>query len=477
MPKKRASYLLLGFFLVFFIFLHGESLDNFFSQDDFYHLSLARINSPKDILNFFNPWVQEDVHFRPLSTQSFFLIGHLFPSDLAPTILRLLALTFHFLNFCLVFRLLNKILGKEVLAMTLAGAYLVAPLHFLSIYYISAFQQILAAFWQLLGFWFFSLNKKKWVYLFFVLALLSKETALTFPVLLLIFSYIIGSKKSPKEYFLGLKREWRYWLILFLIAIVYGLVRIVTFARFPGESYQLSLSFRTLLSSWRWYLIWLLGAPETIINYAGRWPNFDLLAFLKDGGSWARIFLPAFLAELVLFCLAVAFLIGKDSQKFRFRQFCRGFFLFFIFFVVSLLPVSFFPYHRYAHYLDLAFFCFLLVVGKLFLEVGWSKMLWAFLFLAFLVNAWASTEIDQKLHWTPARSEIAQNYFLAFQEGNLCSAKGVYFLDNTNLSAYEASIALFFNWGPAYFCRYQPLSVYYQGINPPDDQVKTVKID
>jgi hypothetical protein len=479
MFKKSWTLVLAGFFLAFFLFLHWGNFDNFFFQDDFYHLGISRISNLKDFLNFFNPWAQQDIHFRPLSTQSFFLIGHLFPPAWAVVALRLVLLGFHLANSYLVFRLINRFLKRGELAVVLAGTYLIAPLHFLSLYYISAFQQILAAFWQLLGFWFFALNKKKWVCLFFTLALLSKETAFTFPALLLIFSYIIRLEKDPKEYFLRFKREWLYWLLLVLIAVVYGLVRIVTFANFPGEGYQFSLSLRTLLGSWRWYLTWLLGAPETVINYAGRLLNFSLGAFLKDGAFWARTFLLTFLAEIAVVCLIMALSIKRGLGYFWPRRGIERFLLWSAFFVISLLPVSFFPYHRFAHYLDLAFFALLILAGQLFLEVKLPRILWVFLFLAFLVNTLASTRVDQKLHWAVSRSEISWRYFKVFEETDPCRQKGVYFIDTPALSAREANIALFAHWGPAYFCRYQPLSVYYQGVNQfgKENQFKVVKID
>ncbi|KUK83148.1 MAG: transmembrane(s)proteins 7..26, partial [Microgenomates bacterium 39_6] len=270
MIKNKKNFFFLLFFLICFFLIYRTSFNSFFSQDDFYHLALARVESWSDFFNFFNPWVQKDVHFRPLGTQVFFAIAHLFPQNLAPLVLRLIALAFHLANFYLVFLLLKRFLKKETLAVVLAGFYLLAPLHFMSLYYISAFQQILATFFQLLAFWFFALGKKKWVFFCFILALFSKETAIVFPGLLLIFSYIIRPEKKVKDYFNRVKKNWRFWLILFLLLIFYGFFRFLTFVNYPGDNYQLLLSPRTLISSWRWYLIWLMGAPETIIRYAGR---------------------------------------------------------------------------------------------------------------------------------------------------------------------------------------------------------------
>ncbi|MDD3679561.1 MAG: hypothetical protein PHX72_01755 [Candidatus Shapirobacteria bacterium] len=479
MFKNSKTLFLLFFLLILFFAIYNTSFTSFFSQDDFYHLGLAKIDNLVDFLNFFNPWSQKDVHFRPLGTQVFFLIAHVFPQAWSPIILRAIALIFHLANFYLIFQLLNKFLEKEFLAMVLAGAWLVSPLHFMSIYYISAFQQILAAFWQLLGFWLFVLKKRKWVYFCFILALLSKETALVFPALLLIFSYIIRPEKDVVGCFRRLKREFCYWLPFIFLVIGYGLVRMVTFTHYPGDNYQLSLLPRTLLGSWRWYLTWLVGAPETIIRYAGRLVDFRLVAFIKDSGLLGRIFLGTFLAEVVLICLISFFSLTKKSRSADFSKSIHWWLLFVSFFVISLLPVSFFPYHRYAHYLDLVFFCLLLVGGIYFLKTKLPKILWGLLAAVFLANVCFSVAIDKKLHWTIGRSRIAEDYFLSFEEKDFCRWQSVYFVNSPKVSAHEANIALFNHWGPAYFCHYQPLSVYYQDINPPGDkdQFKIVRIE
>ncbi|MDD3532191.1 MAG: hypothetical protein PHR64_02355 [Candidatus Shapirobacteria bacterium] len=468
--KKKQTVLGLVFVLGAFFLIYRTSFTNFFSQDDFYHLGLSRADSFADWLGFFNPFLQKDVHFRPLGTQVFFFPAHLFSPQTAPVILRVIALSFHLANFYLVFKLLKKFLKKEFLALILAGVYLAAPLHFLSIYYVSAFQQILAAFWQLLGFWFFASQKRNWSYFFFVFALLSKETAIVFPALLLIFSYIIRPEKTMAAYLRRFKKNWSYWWPFVLILIFYALVRLVTFVHYPGDNYQLSLSFRTLTSSWRWYLVWLLGAPETIIRYAGRWFSIDLAGFVKDSGFWGRIFLGTFLAELLTVCLIGSRFLKIKGKTFWFNEKLSLIFLWGLFFVVSLLSVSFFPYHRYAHYLDLALFASLLTGGLLFVKARIPRKLWVLLLGIFLLNSFVSVSVDSRLHWTPARSDIAQKYFYLFEKDDLCQELGLYLVDSPGFSVHEADIALFGSWGPAYFCQYRPISVYYQGINQPSEK-------
>lgn len=478
MTKKKKSFIfILTFILAVFFFIYGPSLNNFFSQDDFYHLGISRADSLADWLNFFNPFVQEDIHFRPLGTQAFFFLAHFFSPRTAPIVLRIIALSFHLANFYLVFRLLKKILKKDTLSLALAGAYLSAPLHFLSIYYISAFQQILATFWQLLAFWFFASQKKAWAYPFFLLALLSKETAIVFPALLLIFSYVIRPEKKLIDYWIRFRENFSYWASFLIILLPYFLIRLFTINPVFDQSYQLSLSIRTVLGSWRWYLTWLIGAPEMMVHYAGRMLDFNLAAFSKDGQVLGRMFLVLFLAEVVIVCLINLFSLIKRRARTNSVTHFIPVILLGLFFVISLLPVTPFPHHRYAHYLDLTFFFLLLTAGNYFLRLKSLQILWVALFLVFLVNSYFSVNFDRRLHWTVPRSRIAWEAFLAFEIGALCREKAVYFV-NGRLSAKEINLALFGDWGPKYFCRYRSLGVYYQDVNSPDQnvQAKIVKI-
>ena len=147
MKNRRLFFLaFLGVAAIFLLIYHG-ALDNYFFQDDFYFLRLSRAESFLDFLKFFSPWRQQGFPaYRPLGTQVYFFFGQLFPAFASPYIMRGILFLFHFLNFFLIFKILKKLLKKDWLALILAALYLNAPLHFLSLYYLAAFQQVLAAF-------------------------------------------------------------------------------------------------------------------------------------------------------------------------------------------------------------------------------------------------------------------------------------------------------------------------------------------
>jgi len=302
---------------------------------------------------------------------------------------------------------------------------------------------------------------------------LSKETAIFFPALLLIFEALVYLDKNKS--FRNLKnkiiQEKRYWLGFVFLAFAYALLRLLSFSQSPGEEYQLSLTPKTFFSSLRWYLIWLVGAPETIINYAQRGIDFSVANFIDSAGISVYFFGGLFLAEATVLCLI---LINLGRKKKGRRQVALFLFLGLTAMIISLALVIFMPYHRFAHYLDLAIFLFLVVLGLL-VKREKKKVLTLVFVLAFLflANAFFCVRIDEKLHWAPARSKIAAEYQEFFKNEGVCdNRQGVYFVDTKPNSAKEVAIALSFADGPRYFCQNYDLPVFYQGVVEPTEKEK-----
>jgi len=465
--KKLKSFLPFLLSLVIFLFIYRGAIGNYFFQDDFYSLRLSRTNNLFNFLKFLSPWHQQDFPwFRPLGTQFFFFWDHFMPQNYSYLVLRTISFSFHFANFFLIFKILSKIFKRKDISWLLAFLYLVAPFHFQSLYYIAAFQQILVAFWQFLGFYFYLNKRRKVVYLCFVFALLSKEIAIVYPALLFLFSLIEQKEINFKKAFCRIKKEFFYWLVFGVIIIFYGLLRWLSFSQSPGSEYELSLSARTFLSSARWYVIWLLGAPETIISYAGRGFAFNWFSFVKDAKILGYLFTGTFLAEVALLCLILVRLIssGKGRKKILSLLVWFG-----IWFVISLISVSFLPYHRYSYYLNMAFLALLLIVARMMSKK--SGVLLAILVGVFILNGYFAIGIDSKLHWAPARSKIAAKYYQFFKNEKICENKqGIYFIDTQSNSAKEVAIALSFADGPRYFCQNYQLPVFYQGVNEPPEK-------
>ncbi len=105
-------------------------------------------------------------------------------------------LLFHLMNVFLVFHFLKILLGKKESYLAAFGALLFAihPLHVESVAWISERKDVLFCFFYLLGLIsYMGVLKKKtsWipVYLFFICSLLSKPSAVTFPIALIVLDY------------------------------------------------------------------------------------------------------------------------------------------------------------------------------------------------------------------------------------------------------------------------------------------------
>ena len=169
------------------ILAFGLSLQYSFFQDDFINFSASKVSNPTDFLNFFNPYTRfpDLFFFRPLSTQFWYFINHsLFGVNALP--FHIEALILHIANSYLIYIATMMLFRKKNLALISSTLYALSAVHFISLYYISTFQELAKTFFMLLGVITFT-KFKLWSYASFILALLSKESAIIFPLYLVVF--------------------------------------------------------------------------------------------------------------------------------------------------------------------------------------------------------------------------------------------------------------------------------------------------
>lgn len=187
--RKRLITLLISLlfcFLGFIIFY--PALFNFFCADDF-----IWIRTTNDIFTK-HDFTSSD-HFalsrgRPVQNLVFFLLYQLF--QLKPFGYHLLSLILHVFNVLLLFRLLSFLTDKTILRFTGSLIFLVHFVHEETLFWISSLANLLCCSFYLAGLFLFlnwRLNRKKWVLyllslMFFILALFSREDAITFPLLI-----------------------------------------------------------------------------------------------------------------------------------------------------------------------------------------------------------------------------------------------------------------------------------------------------
>ncbi len=161
--------------------------------------------------------------YHPATTFSFIIDYTLFGNN--PFAFRVHNLLLHLINIFLVFLFVKKLSNKSILALFTASVFALHPLHIESVIWISERKDVLFTFWFLLaGLAYLNFTKKSrgvWLlatYLFFILSLLSKATAVVFPVILVIIDYYNDKKISIKK----ILSKW----LFFVLSICFGIINI-----------------------------------------------------------------------------------------------------------------------------------------------------------------------------------------------------------------------------------------------------------
>ena len=373
--------------------LYSPSLFNFFSHDDFFHLKISRAENLADFVNFFNLITAPEGfgHFRPLTTQVFYSLSYIF--NLNPISLHIISFIAFFAVIFLVYKTINVILKDGKTSLIGAFLYGTSSIHFGHLYYLGAFQE--------LGFalFFFAGNLAFIKYLrtgrirygvlttlAFMGTLLSKESAVIFlPTLMLVYFFVkfkesIKPKKFSLASFLVLNS-------LFLILYLYLHTFYYGFAK--GDSYIWDFSTKVLNTIF-WYGLWSFNLPEMLVDFVG--PGFNVNPNLMK--YYGREIIPI----VVLFALLLLILCFALFQSLRGAQRRSNLLLFsIIWFLLTLLPYSFLPWHKFTFELTVPLFGIVLALSLL-LRLSNKKLTVIFLFTWFTLSLLTNI-LTYKTHW------------------------------------------------------------------------------
>ncbi|MDP3888640.1 MAG: glycosyltransferase family 39 protein, partial [bacterium] len=387
-------------FLIIFIavILYLPAMGVFFSGDDFFHLRISSTQNIQDFVSFFS--FEKGDHsasfYRPLTTQVFFFIGEkLF--GLSPFGYHYFSIIFFAIVLYLVYFLVRELLKDERVAILSVLFYAFSASHFTQVYYLSAFQELGMTVFYLAGLlaWIKFLEKKKQSKLFltlflFILALLSKETAITFPVVAL----IIG-------FYLKKKNDLHWTSTFFAIGLIYLFFRFLKFGQVAGASYVWDFSLR-VFNTLSWYGVWALGLPEMFLDFIG--PDLHLNPNLLLYYPWQTgIIVVSFVFLVFLILLS---LVRHFKNKIDLIAFCA------LFFIVTLLPVLFLPWHKFPLELTLPLFPIALFLGTILRNVN-VKFLSLFI-ISFLILNLTSYLLTYQTHWVTGRGEVAKRVLTYF---------------------------------------------------------------
>lgn len=384
--KKYGLVTLIVLILAVFI----PSATVFFSADDWFHLRVSDINTLDEFINFFSfsGGEQSISFYRPLSTQVFFFVFEkLFGLNPIPYHLFVLA-CFGVLLF-LITRLTKKIgLGhkKSLLAVVLYGF---SVSNFTRLYFLSAFQEVALVIFSLLCIISYLDEHKARSWIFFILALLSKETAVILPLIIFFISWEQKKIKLDK-------------LLPFLVIFIpYLYLRLFWFGLAVGDTYTWDFSPIKGANTLMWYVLWSIGAPELLVDYIGS--GFQPIArFFTDFPRWWYIIFGALGANLLLGAVFIIKCLKKIDRKFT---------TFIILFLISLLPVIFLPQHKFALELGLPLVWFCLILVTVLPQRG--RWLFGFLFVYLSLNL-SMNYLTYTRHSAIGRAKIAHSVYRYF---------------------------------------------------------------
>lgn len=384
------------------------ALSVFFTNDDFFFLKISRVETLSDFVNFFDPRKGPEGFgvYRPLTTQLYYSISrNLFASR--HEILRIMSLAGLFSVSYLVYKLSEKLTNSSTSAGISVFLYLVSATHYAHLFYSAAFQELGLAFFVLAGC--LSLWRKPYLsVLFYILSLMSKETAITYPLLVILLYYF--NKSARKQ--IGNTKKLIFLICAHaLVFLVYAYFRFFYYGFASGDSYLWEFSPK-ILNTFFWYLLWSFNLPEMWVDFIGPGlrVNPNLFKF------WAR-------ETIVIFGLFVWFL---SPIVFAFKKIQFKLLLFSgLWFAITLGPLLFLPWHKFTFYLTLPLVAFTIFMGEIlsrFKHKNLVLVVWVLLSLSTFVlthkTNWISQGgfISQRVHNYLIREKVENINQIAFYD-------------------------------------------------------------
>jgi len=299
-------FIFIGFVLLGLL-LFSNIIDAFFVSDDF--VFIDSVKSQKSPLSL---WVNP-LFVRPVVMFSYSLDFLLW--KLNPTGYHLTNILLHSINSFLVFLFCSLLLGffdfekntKFRLSLFAGILFLVFSGHSESVSWVSGRTDVLAALFVLVSFCcyfdFRKTGRKTAVilsYLFFILALMSKESVIVYPLLVFVFDLILQGKKSRRyNAFKAITVQNGLFFLLLAGYFVFRFLVLGSFLKISGEiqtnlgvivsnmMFFISRSlfpFQVLKALWNTLLSWDMGPGEFI---------FKLLIFILFFGGLLMLFIKA----------------------------------------------------------------------------------------------------------------------------------------------------------------------------------------
>lgn len=316
-------------------------------------------------------------------TLPYFFIFKLFGAN--PIFFRFFNIILHVSNISLVFFIIYKITGKDRLAFLTSLIFACHPVLIESVTWISGRPYTQYSFFLLLSFYFYissETNIKKYILsiLFFILAVLTSEKAIAFPLIIFLYDFSFGK----------LKENWKKTSGFFLLLSV----GVLYFGSQIGERLQSVMRLSAGAAGQNLNLFFTL--PVAISSYFELifWPK-DLTLYHSEMVFSQTAFIVRFTVLLIYIAATLFFFFKKN----------RLVFFFLAFFALALSPtltplgISWIVAERYAYFGSIGiFFCVAYLFDNLMNKKNYKEIfLYSF---AFLIIALSVRTVIRNADWT-----------------------------------------------------------------------------
>lgn len=428
------------FILIIFLatLLYFPSIFNFYSHDDFFHLTISKADSFGKFFNFFNILSSPSGFgfYRPLTTQVFYFLSHSI-FNLNPMPLHLISFLVFFTVVFMVFKLAYELLEDKKAALLATFFYAVSATHFGHLYYLGAFQELGLAFFFFLSVWgfvkFLKQPARRYYFLSlaaFIGALLSKEFAVMLPVVLLLASVFLKLQRR-------LDIPFRKLIILLIpfasLLVIYLYLHIFHYGLAQGDSYLWEFSSR-VFNTLFWYVVWSLGLPEMLVDFIGPGLKPVPNLFINYGREMTPIFALFFIILLQLLFAALKHLRRTNLKQTAFYA------IFPIWFIATLLPVLFLPWHKFTYELTVPLFGAVSFMSLLVTKMGgWQKSVFIAAYLSLSI---LTVSLTSRTHWITQGGQAAENVKKYLDQNSL-------FADNEQILFYDTPQDANLPWKPS----------------------------
>jgi len=371
------TYILLVFLVI--LTYSGAIKNNFVGWDDNEYVinnRLVRSGGETDLKEIFSTVVS--LNYHPLTILSLSLNDNSCrdcPDGISPKPFIIGNIILHTLNTILVFTLIYFLFTRNlILAFFVAALFAVHPMHVESVAWISARKDVLSSFFFLLGLitWYKYLNDKarKYIWLtlafiLFILACLSKATAVVFPVIAILIRYLTISDEEENSYKSALLKAFSLKPLLalmpfFATSLFFGLMAVQIQG---GENFLGMLKF--------------MKEPDSVINIIG---PFSLLQRSQVAcyGFWV------YLIKFVFPVNQSAFYPYPDANEMNHGNFPIILWLSLLGFIITFLLVVFSMKKTKLFFFCFGFYLVMLVLVLQFISVGKAILAERYTYLPYI---------------------------------------------------------------------------------------------